>query len=145
MVIFVAAFLVGVVGMLAVPMRHLHEIRVSTRAEGVPPEQSPENAVVRSYVIGYLDSLDRWYRVSAKEFFFKLLDRILKSFERLMGRMAGETKEMRMMIQERFRVIPRESSYWKQMHTWKKVGTVSRSRILGDTDPHGKDISNHAL
>ncbi|MSR76438.1 MAG: hypothetical protein EXS68_02500 [Candidatus Ryanbacteria bacterium] len=145
MVIFVAAFLVGVVGMLALPLRHLHEIRVSTEVEGMAPEQLPQNAVVRSYVIGYLDSLDRWYRVSAKEFFFKLIDRVLKSFERFAGKMAGQTKEMRMMVQERFRVIPRESSYWKQMHTWKKVSNVSRSRILGDTDPHGKDISNHAL
>ncbi|MEK7631008.1 MAG: hypothetical protein AAB417_03215 [Patescibacteria group bacterium] len=144
MVILVAAFLVGIVGMLAVPLRHLHEIRVSTQTEGMAPEQSPENAVVRSYVVNQLDRLDRWYRVSAKELFLKLIDRVLKLFERLAGHMAGQTKEMRMMIQERFRVIPRESSYWKQMHTWKKVSNVSRSRILGDTDPHGKDISNHA-
>lgn len=143
--ILLATFLVGVAGMLVVPLRHLHEIRVSTETEGMAPEQSPQNAVVRSYVIGYLDSLDRWYRVSAKEAFLKLIDRILKSFERFAGRMAGQTKETRMMIQERFRVIPRESSYWKQMHTWKKVTNVSRGRMLGDTDPHGKDISNHAL
>jgi|GEM_PF-3377342 len=145
MVILATAFILGLAGMLALPLRHLHEIRVSTQEEGMAPEQLPQNAVVRSYVLRYLDSLDRWYRVSAKEMFFKSIDRILKSFERLMGRMAGETKEMRMMIQERFRVIPRESSYWKQMHTWKKVSSVSRSRILGDADPHGKDISNHAL
>jgi len=145
MVIFVATFVLGLVGMFILPMRHLHEIRVSTKEEGTAPEQLPQNAVVRSYVVGYLDSLDRWYRVSAKEMFLKFIDRILKSFERLMGRMAGETKEMRMMIQERFRVIPRESNYWKQIHTWKKTTNTTRSRILGDTDPHGKDISNHAL
>ncbi len=145
MALLIVAFLVGVAGMLALPLRHLHEIRVSTKAEGIALEQSSQHVIVRSYVIGYLDGLDRWYRVSAKEAFFKFIDRILKSFERFAGKMAGETKEMRVMIQERFRVIPRESSYWKQIHAWKKVGGVSRSRILGDADPHGKDISNHAL
>ncbi len=145
MLILVTIFLIGVAGMFAVPLRHLNTVRVSLHADGIEPEQSPENAIVRLYVVGQLDRLDKWYRVSAKESFLKLIDHILKSFERLAGQVAGQTKEARMMIQERFRVIPRESSYWKQMHAWKKVSNVSRSRILGDTDPHGKDISNHSL
>ncbi len=138
-------FLMSVGGMFAVPLRHLKKVR------GVDSDQIAENNeanFVRTYVVQWIDLAEAWYRGKAKETFLKLLDVALRFFERGAGRVAGETKHVRIMIQERFRVIPRESLYWKQIHTWKKTngngnGNGNSNTHVFQRDAEGSDIANH--
>lgn len=129
-------FTVSVAGMFAIPLRHYPRVRAGEGDSSDPTE----NSVIRAYMTRWVDELERWYHGPAKNAFLKLLDSILRLFERGAGRVAGSTKHLRLMVQERFRVIPRESLYWKNIHTWKKTnGTSLRSESWEDE----KDTSNH--
>jgi len=129
-------FAVSVAGMFAIPLRHYPRVRAR---EG-DSSNLTENSVIRAEMTKWVDGLERWYHGPVKNTFLKLLDSMLRLFERGAGRVAGSTKHLRLMVQERFRVIPRESLYWKNIHAWKKTnGTSLRSELWEDE----KDISNH--
>lgn len=138
-IIYGTILFVSVIGMLFIPLRRLPRLRAADDSDTL---ETTETSVVRTYVLGRIDWAEHLYRIRAKEQFLKLLDRVLRIFERSAGRVAGETKHVRMMIQERFRVIPRESLYWKQIHAWKKTngnGNGAQKNVSG----HEGDISNH--
>lgn len=144
MIFFVGFFVIAFCGMMFIVLRHLPEVRKSP-SEG-EPEPDAQNSIARVYVVKGTNYVEHWYQYRAKEEFLKLLDRALKLFERSAGKIAGQTKHMRLLIQERFRVIPRESMYWKQIHSWKKgKGTSKRShiRFLDLVEEARADISNH--
>ena len=132
LIIFGAA----VVGMAVIPLRHVAAVERSdeTAANG------EASSIARVYVERFVDRVDAWARWNAREEALKILDRGLKIFERMAGRVAGQTKNMRLMVQERFKVIPRESLYWKQVHAWKKANGNGVHKNKSD---HEGDISNH--
>ncbi len=134
-VVLFAVFGISLVGMLIVPLRHIPRIR---NFEG--EIDAVAVSVLRVRVAGILKRIEGWFSHTAKEAFLKFLDSMLKLFERSAGRIAGSTKNLRLMVQERFRVIPRESLYWKQIRSWKNTnGGAARSTF--SEDEH--DISNH--
>lgn len=138
---FFGALIFSLAGMAVIPLRHLSYIR------GREQEDQQSESVVRAYVVGLISRFEEWYRSSAREWFLKFLDRVLKIFERAAGRIAGQTKALRFMIQEHFRVIPRESLYWKQIRTWKQSNGNGSVDVYTATISRGEDtdISNHAL
>jgi|SRR3989338_4895262 len=139
LVIFGTIFLVSVSAMFFILLRRLYRLRALSFSE---IEGVVEVVGVRLYVVKWLDYLEAWYKGKAKEQFLKLLDYALRLFEKGAGRVAGETKHVRMMVQERFRVIPRESLYWKHINTWKKTNGNSNGAHKNKSDHEG-DISNH--
>ncbi|MBI4121690.1 MAG: hypothetical protein HY470_01900, partial [Candidatus Ryanbacteria bacterium] len=110
LLIFGSLFVVSVGAMFSLLLRRLPALRA---ADGETAEEVLSASVVRTYVVAWIDYGEAWYRGRAKEQFLKLLDTLLHAFEKAAGRVAGETKHVRLMVQERFRVIPRESLYWK--------------------------------
>lgn len=136
MILLLIIFAISIAGMLAIPLRHYPRVRAGE--DGVEAES--DNSVVRAHVHQWVTRLERWYQETAKNIFLKTLDLLLRFLERGAGRLAGSMKGWRIMVQERFRVIPRESLYWKNMHSWKKTnGTAFRSELWEDE----QDISNH--
>jgi len=136
-VVLSVVFVISIAGMLFVLLRRLAHLRVASTGE---LEGVVEVVGIRSYVVGWMDYLEAWYKGRAKEQFLKLADYTLRLFEKGAGRVAGQTKHMRIMVQERFRVIPRESLYWKQINSWKKTnGSGAHKRKMGEDG----DISNH--
>lgn len=136
--------MIAVCGMMFILLRHLSDVRRTAPESALEPVS--ENSIARVYVVKGANYLERWYHYRAKEEFLKLLDRALKLFERSAGKIAGKTKHMRLLIQERFRVIPRESMYWKQINSWKREnGTSKRSHAycLDLVEEAHADISNH--
>lgn len=136
-------FGVAVMGMAVIPLRHVAEAERSEE----PITDGEVNSVARVYVERFVDRVDTWARWNAREEALKILDRGLKIFERMAGRVAGQTKNMRLMVQERFKVIPRESLYWKQVHAWKKANGNGNGngmkREFAFAEEEG-DISNHS-
>jgi len=140
MTILLAIFGAAVLGMAVIPLRHISRVRVID--QHVLEAQGARNSIARVYIVHGIDRIVRWFRWHAREEILKILDRILKMLERLAGRLAGEMKNTRLLVQERFRVIPRESLYWKQIHSWKKThgGKVRKDSL----SPEGEqDISYH--
>lgn len=133
MILPLVVFGASLIGMIIIPLRHIPHLK-----ENPLPES---NSLVRIRVVGFIEQFEKWFHSSAKNQFLKALDNVLKIFERSFGQIAGQTKNLRLMVQERFRVIPRESLYWKQMHTWKKEnGSTKAKEELYEED---LDISNH--
>ena len=129
--------------LILIPMRHVGELERAAQEGIIRPPEPEENSIARVYVLRVLDRFDAWLHWSAREEFLKFVDRVLKIFERMAGRVAGQTKTARLMIQERFRVIPRESPYWKQIHAWKKTNGNGTSAAHHETPPEDSDVSNH--
>ena len=133
--VLIAVFGFSVVGMLAIPLRHI------PRARNLEEEiDVAASSVVRVRVASAVKRVETWFEHFAKNEFLKFTDYVLKFFEHGAGRVAGSTKNLRLKVQERFRVIPRESLYWRHIRTWKKEnGSVPRPMLWEDEN----DISNH--
>lgn len=147
MVILLGLFAFSLVGMILVPLRHVPALRRDFAYESEPIASSAQSSVVRTKILHAIESIETWYRHTATDQMLKVLDSSLKIFERMAGRIAGQIKEKRMLVQERFRVIPRESMYWKQVHTWKKTtggGMMVRQAVaVRERSVDEEDISNH--
>jgi hypothetical protein len=141
MILLFSIFAVSLVGMMIVPLRHLPEVRRAHMDDAAVPE-AEDNSIARAYIAHSMTRIERWMQISAKHEFLKFLDVILSVFERFAGRVAGRTKSARLLVQERFRVIPRESLYWKSMNTWKKT-SAHTARAYKAVEEEGLDISNH--
>jgi len=129
---------VSVLGMLLLPLRHLRQVREHHM------KLAAARSVVRAPVIGMIERVDRWYRGQAREWMLKIADRLLKISERTLGQLAGRAKSLRFMIQEHFKVIPRESMYWKQIQTWKRVNETAPAKVFAETRLGAdSDVSNH--
>lgn len=136
----IISFIAAITVMLGIPLRHLAYVR-KVEEEELQRADAVANSIARVQIVGALDWGMKWYETTAKHSFLKLVDRLLGMFERSAGRIAGQTKNARLMVQERFRVIPRESAYWKHIHTWKREHVPVKARILREEE--GIDISNH--
>ncbi len=135
-------FIASIVGMGYILVRRIVVIKhAATNGEDVSLENIGTSSVARVQVGRVVDRVEMWLHWNAREEALKLLDRILKIFERGAGKIAGETKQARLFIQERFRVIPRESAYWRQIHTWKKSNGKDAQRTKSPTEED--DTSNH--
>ncbi|MEK7643512.1 MAG: hypothetical protein AAB372_03640 [Patescibacteria group bacterium] len=132
-IVLFVLFVSGLVGMTMIPLRHMKSVRTG---EGVSAGES----LVSVKALAAIEWSEQWYRFRAREESLKLLDRGLKVFERGAGQVAGKTKNLRILVQERFQMIPRESLYWKEIRSWKREsGPIARPRLEED----GWDISNH--
>jgi hypothetical protein len=136
MLAFVVILAVSIFGMIAIPIRHLSRIRVGEEFGG--------ESVVRVRILGFMSKLELWYKGPLRHGCLKALDRILKVFERSAGKVAGQTKSLRLIIQEHFKVIPRESVYWKQINSWKKENGNGHTKIRESLGKDDRDISNHS-
>ena len=142
MILLLSFFVIAFFGMMIVPLRHVAELRRTSEDE-ILNRDADSNSIARVRIVGTLDSLEHWYETTAKNAFLKLADRGLGIFERTAGKVAGQTKNVRMVVQERFKVIPRESMYWKQIHSWKRDGNVIKAKFV--LEEEGIDFSNHIL
>ena len=133
-------FSVATIGMAVIPLRHVLRMQKAV-VNGEETQIVENNSVARAYVQHLVDRVDVWIHWNAREESLKLVDRGLKILERAAGRFANQTKHIRLMVQERFRVTPRESPYWQQIRTWKKTGDTTKKKEVLHTEEH--DISNH--
>ncbi|MEK7576817.1 MAG: hypothetical protein AAB482_03960 [Patescibacteria group bacterium] len=140
MILLFSLFAITFFGMLIVPLRHVAELR-STSEDEVLDRDAGANSIACVRIVGTLDWFEHWYETTAKNAFLKLTDRALGVFERTAGKVAGQTKNVRVMVQERFKVIPRESLYWKQIHSWKREGSGVKAKFV--LEEEGIDFSNH--
>ena len=141
MLFLLILFGLSTIGMLAVPLRYAIKIH-ATEEDSDMAIGGDENSIARVRIVGLIDRFETWYQHSAKNSFLKLLDRVLGVFERGAGKIAGHTKSTRLLIQERFRVIPRESMYWKHIRTWKKTNGTHQAVVSIESEEY--DISNHS-
>ena len=131
-------FALSLAMMAFIPLRHWGRLRVSSSQDS---GNISDSSVLRRYVLRSAQNVENWYKTTARDEFLKVLDILLKYFERAAGKIAGQIKQMRVSVQERFRVIPRESMYWKQIHTWRRDNVLKAIEI----DSEGRDTSNHDL
>ncbi|MBI2053087.1 MAG: hypothetical protein HYT34_02480 [Candidatus Ryanbacteria bacterium] len=135
MLVLLIIFAFAFAGVIILPLRHLAEARKLQT-----PTEIPQSSILRVLILGFFNFLERWYHERAKDEGLKAADSFLHLFEKGAGRLAGHTKKLRLMVQERFRIIPRESLYWKQIHSWKEENGTRWKGALEDFD---MDISNH--
>lgn len=139
MFVLLLVFTVALGGMVCIPLRHIPRVRTTSDEELA---EQAHASVVRAYLARSFEQCLRWYHHSAKNMFLRAIDHALKFFERIAGKIAGSMKHWRMLIQERFRVIPRESSYWRQIHSWKHEHGALLKRNLWQPE---YDITYHYL
>jgi hypothetical protein len=142
MIILISLFCITFLGMMIIPLRHMPRLRRASE-DDILNHDADANSIARVRIVGTIDQIENWYHASAKNLFLKFIDRMLAAFERSAGKIAGRTKNMRIMVQERFRVIPRESLYWKHIHTWKRENGTTKTKII--LEEEGIDVSNHIL
>ncbi|MDA1334559.1 MAG: hypothetical protein O2794_00890 [bacterium] len=125
--------------MAVIPLRHLSRVR-GTEEEYLG--SGHDNSIARAPIVAYLDRLEHWYRFAFKDVCLRSLDRTLRALEYMTGHIAGQTKKARLMLQEHFKVIPRESMYWKNIQTWKKNGTNNNGETK-NAPVEDQDLSSH--
>lgn len=145
MLILLIIFIGSLAVTFFIPFRHVPSLR---RAEitGEQMQAQGTQSIVRSRIVGTLERIEKWYHHQATDQMLKMLDWCLKIFERTAGRIAGHLKSRRVLVQERFKVIPRESMYWKQIQTWKKdapTSVVAKQAVAVEIEGSDEDISNH--
>ena len=154
MIILLALFGFSVLGMAVIVARHVPEaLRLpDEKAEGL---QNGNGASKSSMALGRIVITAEHYTLSRViPAILRVAEHGVLFIEKGMSFVSGKLLIVRMLIRDwvyRFRVTPRESLYWREMHAWKNNGVKPKKKtesadVSDESLKNGDhDISHHEI